>query len=218
MIVVPDSPLDRALFSAMPTVLAPKRDPLPELGVGHSRLVLAHDGLYIEARSNVLHARGRIAAAEKLPYGEAPAFVERLIPSDCQPLLGDAVEHAAAACPNEWAAVIIGDGPTLRLYQPPVLDCTSARIRYDATAIDPLNIMWDIHSHGQDNSYFSTQDNLDDLQCPAPLFIASVIGRADTGRATWVSRLVIAGRAFRLDDLRACVHLASSSARVMMYA
>lgn len=212
MIVCPDNPRDRALFAALPVVLAPRFEPLPALELGRTRLVLASDGLYVEARTRVLHACGRIAQSDHLPFGRLKPFVMRLLDADPAPILATAAAAARRALPNEWAGVIVGQGNEFSLYEPPVLAQSSARVRYDATGIDPLNVLWDVHSHATMPAFFSGQDDADDLACPSPCFVAGVIGRCHTDTPTWDCRVIIAGRAFDLGMTASGRHLASPTA------
>lgn len=214
MIVYPDNPRDRALFAALPVILAPRFEPIAPLDTGHTRLVLASDGVYIEARTHVLHACGRISAADRMPFGTVRPFVTRVIADDPTPLLAAAAARAQQSLPNEWAGVIVRQGDDgLALTQPAILSNSPARVRYDATGIDPLDVLWDIHSHAAMRAFFSSQDDADDLSCPSPCFIASVIGRCHTDTPVWASRLVIAGRAFDLDQPVSGRHLASPPTR-----
>lgn len=218
MIVYPDNPRDRALFAALPVVLAPRFEPLPDLELGCTRLVLAADGVYIEARTRVLHACGRISEADRLPFGAMRPFVTRLIDADPSTLLTLAVSSAQRCLPNEWAGVIVRQGDGLTLHQPPVLAHSPARVRYDATGLDPLDVLWDLHSHAAMRAFFSREDDADDLACPSPCFIASVIGHCHTDAPAWASRLVIAGRAFDLDSPASGRHLASRPSREKLVA
>lgn len=218
MIVHPTNPLDRALFSALPLVLAPRRDPLSPVEIGATRLVLASDGLYIEARTRVLHACGRIADADRLPYGPMEPFVTSLLGCDPSPLLDRAVQSATRSLPNEWAGVIVRQRDDLALYEPPILASSPGRVRYDATSIDPLDVLWDLHSHARMPAFFSGQDDADDLSCPSPCFLASVIGKCQQATPVWATRLVIGGRAFDHDNPVTSRHLASPSRRERMEA
>lgn len=207
MIVQADDPRDRALFSALPTALAPKFGSLPEIETGRTRLILARDGLYIEAASRVLRARARIAAATGLPYGAVEPYLENLTGDDCEALLARAAVAARGRCPLEWAGVIVSEdsaaGGVCSLIEPPVLQQSTARVQYATAGLEPLDLVWDLHSHGRAVAYFSGQDDLDDCLCPSPVFMAAVIGRCHQAEPDWATRLIIGSWAFDdLGDLR----------------
>lgn len=206
---LPTNPRDRALFASLPIVLAPRNEPMPELEIGRTRLVLADDGLYIEARSRVLHGRGQLAYVAGLPYGPVHTFIVNDAPRHKQPLLlAQAHQLAAIACPNEWAGLVVMRDGEPQLHTPASSEASPHRVSYDASGIDPLDVIWDLHSHGRGRAFFSGQDDLDDLANPSPVFFAGVIGRAHSAEPHFISRIVIAGREFDPVDLTECRHLA----------
>lgn len=208
----PTNPRDRALFASLPIVLAPRNEPMPDLEVGRTRLVLASDGLYIEARSRVLHACAQLAFVQGLPYGPVGTF---LTGSDAEPgtldLLEQAKRLASAACPNEWAGLIVVRYGEPQLHSPTPAEASPHRISYHTGDVDPLDLLWDLHSHGRGRAFFSGQDDDDDLANPCPVFMAGVIGRLDRFAPEMRARVVIAGREFDPDDLIGGRHLGFSA-------
>lgn len=51
------NPKDEILQRHLPTVMAPRFEPLPALKAGETRLVMAKDGLWIEAEGGFGHFR-----------------------------------------------------------------------------------------------------------------------------------------------------------------
>ena len=210
-------PLDQALQAALPTVVQPRYGTLPPLEIGGRRIIVAANGLFMECRSRGLHALGRIADfnLERTPYGETEPFVRfgadgasRLPDS----LLTEAVGLASDASPREWAGLILQaeGGPILHV--PELIAATSVSVGYQWADIDPLDVIADLHSHGEGPAYFSSIDDADDLANPSPCFVAAVIGNLgerDGGAFSFANRLVMGGHFFDLREL--CVHHGQSS-------
>jgi PRTRC genetic system protein A len=170
------SPLDAAIQSSCPTVLAPHQGELPPLRAG-KRLILAADGLYLEVRSTSLHVLQRIAVLQT-PYGTVAPFVRLACGPIPRDLLRRATE-AAAATRVEVAFAIVADGQGgYALVQPEVHSASASHITYADALPDDLLVL-DIHSHGEGAAFFSSTDNASDLARPGP-YIALVIGRCST--------------------------------------
>jgi PRTRC genetic system protein A len=170
------SPLDACLQASCPTVMAPHQGALPELSAG-KRLVMAADGLYLEVRSESLHALQRLIAVPT-PYGPIEPFL-RLSNGPIPTALLRRATDAAAATPNEVAFCIVSEGQgTYRLIEPTVHSSSLGHITY-ADTVDDNALVIDLHSHGDLRAFFSAQDDRSDLARPGP-YIAIVIGRCST--------------------------------------
>lgn len=174
-------PRDAALQAAFPTLMAPRYGVLPPLAAGGRRHILASDGLYVEARSHVLHVCLPLMrhAVSGMPYGDLKPFVKILSAPMSPEMMAMMVARARAVMPNEWAGLLIRDGDGLRLHEPPTLSASAASIRYVTGGWNPLDLLVDVHSHGRLASHFSDTDDRDDRMNPAPCFFAMVIGRLD---------------------------------------
>lgn len=191
---------DRAVMGAVPLVMAPRFGTLPELAVGHSRFVGAGNGLFLEARSRVIHAR-MLMAELGMPYGDVEPFVQIAGDELGDHLVSRAMQLAAQACPDEWAGLVIApDGGPQELWTPSASEASPHRVSYGAGSVDPLDVILDVHSHGRMEAFWSATDDADDAANPSPVFFSGVIGRADTLHPTVALRLVVAGRFFVLED------------------
>lgn len=200
-------PRDAALFAALPHVLVPRYGKLEEIEPGRSRLLLARDGLYLEARTNVLHTRVLAAAMPGLPYGPIEPLLIAPQIEEARELIAECPDRAKKSLPNEWAGLIVRVEGRMQLIEPETLGSGPAHIRYRSTGIDPLDILVDLHSHGRMGAFFSQTDDADDLVSPAPTSIALVFGRLEAETPEYVTRGLILGRCFALEDLKGIRHL-----------
>lgn len=200
-------PRDAALFSALPLVCMPRYGVLEEISAGGSRLLLGRDGLYLEARSNVLHACVLAAPMAGLPYGVVTPFVRAVQLESARQFLIRAPKDARVALPNEWAGVIAQVNGEMQLVIPVTESKGPGHIRYRAPEINPLDILVDVHSHGTSHAYFSQTDDADDLAMPSPVFIAAVVGCVDRADPEYAHRGVILGREFNLETASCIRHL-----------
>jgi PRTRC genetic system protein A len=138
---------------------------------------MAADGLYLEVRSESLHALQRLVAVPT-PYGRVEPFL-RLANGPIPTALLRRATDAAAATPNEVAFCIVSEGQgTYRLIEPTVHSSSLGHITY-ADTVDDNALVIDLHSHGDLRAFFSAQDDRSDLARPGP-YIAIVIGRCST--------------------------------------
>jgi PRTRC genetic system protein A len=192
---------DKASFKACPILPVPRYGRLPDLEPGRVRYLVARDGLYIEARTPVIHACAQLAPVDQLPCGEVePHFT--LTHGGVPPgLLDDAVGLAREAAPNEWAgAIVVRDG-RYELLCPTVHEALGSRIRYDAIDIAATPVVMDLHSHVDMAAFFSGTDDQDDSANPAVAFVAGVVGHIHEQAPIWRYRIVINGRAFDMSLL-----------------
>lgn len=184
-------PLDRALLLGLPVVGMPLQGPFVPLTEGR-RLLLANDGLYIEAASAALYVRLRVGAAFS-PYGqttEALDFRNGPIPRSIASVLARAARDAH---PHEMAALIVADanaGGGYRVLHP---DASSSRgsVTYDDSGYEDALLVIDAHSHGAHDAFFSPTDDASDLSRMGP-HISLVFGRCGpTDQLKLVARVCI---------------------------
>jgi PRTRC genetic system protein A len=183
---------DFALLGATPALMQPRFGSLAALAGGH-RYIVAQSGLYVEARTPVLHACACIApVAEPLPYGPVETFVRLPSPEDIRPHLARAVEAAKHVSPMEWAGYITyADGSGYDLVSLPVVSRSTGHISYDRSSVDEDAVVIDIHSHGEHGAYFSEKDDEDD-RIRGGIYLAVVIGHC-TATPEIAARLVVNG-------------------------
>lgn len=184
-------PTDRILFEATPMLMAPRFGTLPSLNPGQRRLISASDGVYLEARSNALHLRRRIAEVE-MPYGVIEPFTMLRYGQPPSGLLEEAYHYAAANPTLEIAACLMLDHANkgYRWHYPKVLSSSSGHITY-RDDIDDDDLVLDYHSHAQNPAFFSKQDDQSDLARIGP-YIAVVSGHCHLVKQSIASRIVCA--------------------------
>lgn len=206
------NPLDMALQAALPTVIQPRHGALGPLEIGGRRHILAANGLFLECRSRGVHVQAQLVGFKlgRCPYGVAGRFRRFGADGDYtlpDSLLIQAIDLARETSPHEWAGLILHtrNGPVLHVPEPS--DATATSIRYEWAGIDPLDVIADLHSHGEGPAYFSPTDNVDDLANPSPCFVAGVLGRLNCDDCSVATRLVAGGHFI---DLRGLVLLPGS--------
>lgn len=200
--------LDQSLLAATPLLAAPHYGDLPTCAIGQVRYLVGADGIYVEARTRVLHARGRISGCPWTPYGKLETFLrypESLPPDE---VLVEALERGRAALPNEWAGLVMLQDGILRLHVPRTVSASPHRIATDVHGIDPLDVLLDLHSHGRGRAFFSGTDDLDDAMSPSPVILAGVLGELHSKAPQCEIRLIIHGYAFQPDNLHEAHRLA----------
>jgi PRTRC genetic system protein A len=158
---------DLILQNHLPTVMAPKYEEIVPCETGKTRLVMGHDGLYIETCQIWGCLVRKLWHSERqLPYGvveEVDTF--RDIVNSIWPIMHEEViPHAAryAANKTEWAGQIIYTSEGLK-YLP--LDFTSSGLnaRYELPRLpEGEHFVVDIHSHHEMPPSFSVTDDQDD--------------------------------------------------------
>ena len=168
------SPIDRAIQLAFPVTTATQGAPMPELETG-KRLIVANDGLYLEAASPALRVRVQVEQFETLlPFGRVTEGIELRhgpIPAD---LLRQFVAQSIMARPHETAAGIVWTGQGYALQQPRIEAAGTAMVRYHDD-FDDAGLIIDMHSHGMGAAYFSATDDESDLGRRGP-YLALVAG------------------------------------------
>lgn len=190
--------LDIALLRAVPTVVAPANSEfLPLQDNGH-RVVLASDGVYLEARRPWLHILHRVApiTGVHLPYGQVQSKVELAFGplGGAMAQLQEFAEHARTAAPIEAAASIVWNSATRtwRIAYPETIgEASASRIEFKHIELaDDEHLVIDLHSHGHGAAFFSSTDDADDV---GSVKIAGVYGNLDHGVPTVSFRLCVLG-------------------------
>lgn len=175
---------DEILQTRLPTVMAPRFEPLPALKAGETRLVMAEDGLWIEAEGGFGHFRRPLwRSYRNLPYGK----VEAVSNLRCGRIPMKLIERFAKQA-NEWAewssetaAWIIWSAGSGWEYLPlEILEHSAVSVRYVWPDLDPDRfLVTDLHSHGIGSAFFSYTDDRSDLGFP---HYSLVLGRAGSDR------------------------------------
>lgn len=158
---------DLILQNHLPTVMAPKYEKIAPCETGKTRLIMGHNGLYIETNQ----VWGRLVrklwhSERQFPYGlveEIDTF--RDIVNGVWPIMHEEViPHAAeyAATKTEWAGQIIYTPSGLR-YLPLNFTSDEFKARYELPALsEGEHFVIDIHSHHGMTPSFSETDDQDD--------------------------------------------------------
>ena len=172
------SALETATAAGLPVVLAPIDSPFEPLRDHGLRLVLASDGLYIEARSMRLYALRRIAACAT-PFGSVAPQLQLQAGPLPRSLLQTFSRMAESAHPRETAALAISrDGSGYELHVPPA-HAHTGRVTYDDTGYADEHLVFDLHSHGPYAAVFSGTDDASDVSRGVP-HISIVLGYCES--------------------------------------
>lgn len=150
-----------------PTVMVPQREDLEPCETGKARLLMARDGLYLEAKP----IWGRFIAQlwkspRALPYGmvgEMDGFMPVLkqIGSIVYGMFPDAVAYAGKGL--EWAGQIAWSEERGFYYQPRSFAETGPEhVKYEKQLPRGVHLVADVHSHHTMTPYFSDEDDRDD--------------------------------------------------------
>jgi len=152
-----------------PTIMVPQFEELDPCRMNMSRLLIAANGLFIEA----VKPWGRIVAPlwvnnreRGLPYGKVIPYYDDFlhILSAVSPVMSTAIVPAAAEYAErdlEWGGWIVHEDGELR-YQPVDFEATSGSARITYPELQGTSLAVDIHSHGRIVPFFSSTDNKDD--------------------------------------------------------
>lgn len=191
-----NDPRDQALYNTCPLHPAPRFRRLEPLEQTGRRLIAGEDGIYIEAKSDYLHACLKLVDL-RTPYGPVEEFItlkNGKVPSQ---ILQQFVLRACEASPSEAAAIIEPSGPGYIATAPKVISSDRAHIQYADVEFE--HIVIDIHSHGLADAYFSATDDASDLSRFGP-YIAVVVGNCRDYHSTrWAARFVCGPYLINLD-------------------
>lgn len=184
------SALEAATVAGLPVVLAPIDQAFVPLREDGQRLVLAADGLYIEARAPRLYALRRIAPCDT-PFGSVQPRLDLQAGPLPRALLSAFAQMALDAHPREAAALAISrDGSRYELHVPPAHGTTGC-ITYDDTGYADSELVFDLHSHGPFAAVFSATDDASDRSRGVP-HISIVLGCcASSSSITYAARLCV---------------------------
>jgi PRTRC genetic system protein A len=185
---------DVALQSTLPTVMVPMFGPFEPLANAGNRILMARDGLWVEARRHGIYTRQKIArqTAVALPYGAVAEVLETEF-SFLGVVLRDFVQMARDALPNEIAMALVWNATTRDLQRRPLvaLSQSMGHIKYERPEVsEDEHVVLDMHSHGDAPAFFSRTDNADDR---GDVKIAVVIGNVNAINPTVVARLCVLG-------------------------
>jgi PRTRC genetic system protein A len=187
---------DQFLQSQVPTVMVPKYEPLAPLVGDSHRVIMASNGVYIEARRSWMHVIKKVAdfgVKLPVPYGEAEEVTELFIDFPLH-LVREFYFDALDKHPNECSAWIILNTDTGEFrYQ--MLEEIVASMSYlevhNPILTDNETLIIDIHSHGYHSAEFSDLDDKDDA---GAYKISGVIGSLGAGQIESASfRLCVGG-------------------------
>lgn len=194
------APLDMAAWAGMPVACVPIGADFVPLVIGQ-RLLVAKDGLYLEAASPVLYVRLRLSAVPTL-WGETHPTIDLVHGKLPQSIISDLCELSLRAHPSEMAALVIADAGVpgaYRMHQPHGLGRVGA-ITYDDTAYPDGSLVVDAHSHGPYPAKFSSTDDDSDRSRLEP-HISMVFGTcARAASLTVAARVCVGSYLLLLDD------------------
>lgn len=187
------NPKDQAIFSATPTLPAPRYGILPECPIGTHRFVMASNGVFVQARTAVMTLCLKIAdAVPGIPYGtmdEALYLTGGIISHE---LIREATARSARAAPDEWAGLIVLDeSGRYQLIEPQVTAASPSRITWLRDQVPEDRLVIDMHSHGDGPAYFSATDNESDAR--GGIFLSLVLGRCRDEQPEYLLRAAVHG-------------------------
>lgn len=194
------APLDLAAWAGMPLACVPLGAPFQPLTAGQ-RLLVARDGLYLEAASPALYVRLRLASAPTVWGSIEPAItlVNGRIPRS---LMMDLCTLSLEAHPKEMAALVLADADApggYRLHRPDGVGHVGA-VTYDDTAYAEGSLVVDAHSHGPYPSVFSATDDVSDRSRLEP-HLSLVFGACgDRETLSVAARVCVGDYLIRLTD------------------
>ncbi|MFM0616136.1 PRTRC system protein A [Paraburkholderia nemoris] len=181
------NPVDLVLQRSFPSVMVPAREPLAAMAGPGERLLVAADGVYLELARSWIHIVRRIARYEvdtAIPYGTVEQKTELLCGPVPPALVGEFLQMARRALPNEAGAWIVWNAATLefRLVALPSISHGPGHLVYERPPLaDGDCVVVDCHSHGTGKAFFSRTDNQDDRH---DVKFALVLGDCDREPST----------------------------------
>ncbi|OPY67776.1 MAG: hypothetical protein A4E57_02095 [Syntrophorhabdaceae bacterium PtaU1.Bin034] len=163
---------DRLIQERFPTITVPRYEELSPCPLHHTRLLMAREGLYIDASQPFGRFRRCLwLAGRDLPYGEVAEVDEfSEILKDPQvtaifekAILPQAVEYARDHL--EWAGWIVWSGEEGYSYLPLDFEASAASVLIRERPLLPEHtcLAIDVHSHGTMKAFFSFTDDVDDF-------------------------------------------------------
>ena len=185
---------DVALQSTLPTVMVPMFGPFEPLATPGNRILMARDGVWVEARRHGIYTRQKIAEQRTVavPYGEVTEVLDTEF-SGLGDVLREFVVEARKALPNECAMALVWNATTRTLRSRPLvaLSQSAGHIKYERPEVsEDEHVVLDVHSHAAAPAFFSRTDNADDR---GDVKVAVVVGNVHSSTPTVVARLCVLG-------------------------
>lgn len=181
--------LDEIIQGEFTTVMVPKHEELSPLRVGKTRLLMARDGLYIEAVQDWGRLIRRMWSSPRpLPYGEVEeidTFKDALHAVTRSEIMSIIVEEAARCAERgkEWIGLVFYDCRSSEFFYRPIdFDSTRTSVDYRKGKLDGASVAVDVHSHGRITAGFSPVDDRDDA---GGVRIAVVLGNFREEKGQW---------------------------------
>ena len=187
-------PRDFALQHTMPTVMVPKFGAFEPLKNAGHRLLMASNGIWVEAKRPGIYSRQQLSNALPVvtPYGAMTDEVTlgfQKIGSYVQQF----VDYARSNLPHEVAMALIynENEETVRFVLLPATSSSNAHITYAyPELLAGEHVVMDIHSHAEAPAFFSSLDNADDR---GDVKVAIVVGKVDSSNPQIKARLCTMG-------------------------
>jgi len=181
--------LDEIIQAEFPTMMVPKHEEISPLRVGKTRLLMARDGLYIEAVQHWGRLVRRLWSAPRpLPYAEVEeidTFKDALQAVFRSEIMDTIVEEAARCAERgrEWIGWVLYDHESGKFfYRPLDFDSTRTSVDYRKGKLGGASVAVDIHSHGRIEAGFSPIDDHDDA---GGVRISVVLGSFREEKGEW---------------------------------
>jgi PRTRC genetic system protein A len=161
--------LDEIIQTEFPTVMVPRHEALSALQEGKTRLLMARDGLYIEANQPWGRLVKRMWPAPRpLPYGEVEEIdtfrnaIDAVSRSEIMVrIMKEAAQYAESG--KEWMGLVLYEQESGEfLYRPLDFESTRTSVDYRKAKLKGASVAIDVHSHGKIAAGFSPTDDRDD--------------------------------------------------------
>jgi PRTRC system protein A len=180
-------PLDAAIAQMLPINAVPLEGTFSPLAGAGRRLLVARDGIYVEAANDALYVRLRLVALHT-PYGELTEGVALRGAPMPRAFARTLMERSLASHPCEMAALIVADAGEpagYRLIEPEGQGHVG-QVTYADHGYDDAKLVIDAHSHGPFPSIFSHTDNASDRSRGGP-HLSVVFGHCGERASTTVA-------------------------------
>jgi PRTRC genetic system protein A len=186
--------MDNAILQTFPLLAVPASGKIEAATSNGMRYLVGRTGMWREITLPWIRVRHQVSkSAFQLPYGPANDEVE----FRCGPIplhvIREFIAAARAAVPNEVAGVFLWHEETgaWRYEERHGLVVKSDYVSYrEVVPRDGEHIVVDVHSHGLDRAFFSSQDDADDR---GAMKLSLVLGNLDRETPSSQMRLCMAG-------------------------
>lgn len=198
----PAHPLDALLQSLAPTVVVPRHGAFVPLDAPGQRFLVSSDRLWLELRTTWLYLRYPITTPTRVPMpgGDVTTHLELLYGETPFYLFERFKEQAKRQCPDETGAWITWSADNgFRYYELEATFASGDLLRYKCPDLaDGEELVFDLHSHGRHDAFFSPTDDEDDR---GHIRFAGVVGNADKSDQEMVMRLCAKGEFIDMDEV-----------------